>query len=504
MAAFRIANLKKTWYYLKKNGLSAACLAAAERLSESRRTPYVYEPPEEDVLREQRGTDISRLRISVVVPAFSPREAHLTALLDSLYAQTYPHWELVIADAGADGGTERLAERWAGAHGLTFERAAQRPGTDGTAEGEALWKDGAVRYLKLDRNLGISRNTNAGLACARGDYTGLLDHDDLLTPDALFETASAVEAGKKAGRQPLMLYSDEDKCDGAGSRFFEPNLKPDLDPDLLLSNNYVCHFLVTESALIRELGMRPEFDGAQDYDLVLRAAARGVPFFHIKKVLYHWRCHEDSTAQNPESKAYAYEAGRRAVEAFLKQTGRRAKVSHLKHLGFYRADYEGDIFAQRPDLGAVAGPLPPEKGRFRSGIYEPAENEVPRESAKSEGLREQADSKAPQKSAADGGCAEPEEKITMRFEGLRNGFSGPMHRAALQQDVEAADLRTMRVREELSGLYAQALQQAARDAERSGEEEAVRRASLEFCAKLRGMGWRILWDPQGAGGREKT
>ena len=487
MAAFRIANLKKTWYYLKKNGLSAACLAALERLGESRQASYVYESPGEDVLEAQRGTDLGRLRISVVVPAFMPKEAHLTALLDSLYVQTYPHWELVIADAGADGGTKQLAERWAGLHGLFFERTAQSPGTDGTAAGKAIWKDGAVRYLKLEKNLGISRNTNAGLAYARGDYIGLLDHDDLLSPDALFETASAVETGKKAGRQPLLLYSDEDKCDGSGSRFFEPNLKPDLDPDLLLSNNYICHFLVMESRLIRELGMRAEFDGAQDYDLVLRAAALGVPFCHIKKVLYHWRCHEDSTAQNPKSKAYAYEAGKCAIEAFLAQTGKRAKVSHLKHLGFYRVDYEGDIFAQRPDLGAVACPLPPKKGRFCSGIYD---------SAAGAGW---------QKPTADVGLQETAANVRMRFEGLRNGFSGPMHRAALQQDVEAADLRTLRVRKELSGLYAQALQRAEREREQYGEEEgAMRRASLEFCAKLREMGYRILWDPEGTGGRVKS
>ena len=485
MAAFSFANLKRTWYYLKKNGFRAACLAVAERLSESRQTPYVYEAPAEDTLKTQRETAVSRIRISVVVPAFSPRKEHLTALLDSLCAQTYPHWELVIADAGPDDETGQLAERWAGAHGLFFERIPRTPGEahavgknvrSGTALSEewtgpddleaaggervrdAVWREKAVRCLKLQENRGISRNTDAGLACVRGDYTGLLDHDDLLTPDALFEVAAAVEAGKRAGQPPLVLYSDEDKCDGTGTRFFEPNRKPELDLDLLLSNNYICHFLVMESGLIRELGMRAAFDGAQDYDLVLRAAERGVPFFHVKKVLYHWRCHGASTAQNPESKGYAYEAGKRAVEDFLERTGRRAEVSHLKHLGFYRADYEGDLFAQRPDLGAVAYPLPPRGGRFRSGIYETAE----------------------------GG--------EMRYAGLRNGFSGPLHRAALQQEADAADLRAMRVRPELSALYGQALARALD----GGGEARMRAESLAFCGQMRGMGYRILWDPQGA------
>lgn len=463
-----LSNLKRTWYYLQKNGLRAACLAAAERLEEARQAPYRYEPPAPDVLEAQKKTEISRLRISVAVPVFRPGQDHLTALLDSLLAQTYPHWELVLADAGGDGEAERLAERWAASHGVSFERIAPETDADRAAQGGERnlpetkapgWRDRTVRYLRLRENRGISTNTNAGLACARGDYTGLLDHDDLLTPDALFEMAAAVEAERQAGRPPAVLYSDEDKCDAAGVRFFEPHRKPDFDPDLLLSNNYICHFLVMESGLIRALGMREAYEGAQDYDLVLRAASRKAPFYHVKKILYHWRCHEASTAQNPRSKAYAYEAGKRAVEAFLCRAGWKARVSHLQHLGFYRADYEGDIFAVRADLGAVARPLPPERGRFRSGIYE-----------------------------NDG---------RMRFEGLRSGFSGPMHRAALQQEAETADLRAMRVRPELEALYRQALERAGRAEESGGDPEAqLLRQSRRFCGELHNMGYRILWDPQ--------
>ena len=108
------------------------------------------------------------------------------------------------------------------------------------------------------------------------------------------------------------MFSDEYKCDGAASRFYEPNFKPDFDGELLLTNNYICHFTVIETAFLKELKLRSGFDGAQDYDLVLRAYAAGGQFVHVPKVLYHWRCHEASTASNPQSKRYAYEAGQRA------------------------------------------------------------------------------------------------------------------------------------------------------------------------------------------------
>lgn len=446
MAVVCLSNLRKLWFYLQKNGIKETWRALCERLGESRQASYFYAPPAQEVLRAQRETAVSTIRLSVVVPAFETLPAHLTALLSSLQNQTYPHWELILADAGRTDTVYRTARQFAAKNGLFWDEAKK-----GEASG---WIDGAVRYRKLKENRGISENTNAGIDCASGAYVGLLDHDDLLTPDALYETASAVEAGRAAGKRPLVLYSDEDKCDEKGLRFYEPHLKCGFNPDLLLSNNYICHFLVMDRELIRRLRLRRDFDGAQDYDLVLRAMAEKAPFSHIPKVLYHWRCHEASTAQNPRSKAYAYEAGKRAVEAFCKEAGWQVAVSGLKHLGFYRVDYKGDLFAQRGDVGALAGPLPAKK-EFRSGIYEP-----------------------------DG---------SMRFAGLKKGFSGPLHRAALQQDVEAADLRGMRVRKELEPLYDRAMEQIRRG---NQEEADFVDESVRFCREIRQKGYRILWDPQ--------
>lgn len=448
MAVLSRTNLKRTWYYFRKNGIKAAYLAALERLEDSRKTPYIYQLPSESELQKQRSQPAGDVRFSVVVPAFETRTEYLEALLESVYTQTYPHWELLIADASESAGVKTALEQWTKKRGILLER-----------ENADSWKDRGIRYIQLKKNGGISRNTNIGIDHAKGDYIGLLDHDDLLTPDALYEFAAALEEGKKAELQPQVLYSDEDKCDGPAAFFYEPHCKPDFNKDLLLSNNYICHFLAMENALLKKLKLRPEFDGAQDYDLVLRAARQGARFLHVPKILYHWRCHDDSTAANPQSKSYAYEAGKRAVEDFCRAAGWQANVSHLKHLGFYRIDYTEDVLKQRPELGALAAPLPDRK-MLRSGIYE--------------------------------------EDGKMRYAGLRKGFSGPMHRAALQQDVERADLRSMRVRDELAPLYEEALKRLKKT---GGKEEEIRRESVCFCEEIKKAGYQILWDPSESGGQ---
>ncbi len=443
MAVISRSNLKKTWYYMKKNGLSAAVLAVLERLETAKEVPYVYEPPREEILERQRSSGLQGPSFSVVVPAYATRPDHLRALLDGMKAQTYPNWELLIADATADGSVFKAAKNWAGECGIPLV---------GATEGQAF-SQRCIRYLKLEKNLGIAGNTNRGIEMARGEYTGLLDHDDLLTPDALYEMARAAMREKETGMRPDVLYSDEDKCDDAAIHFYEPHQKTDFNADLLLTNNYICHFLVMETGLLQRLLLRPGYDGAQDYDLVLRAMTEGARFFHVPKVLYHWRCHQDSTAANPGSKAYAYEAGKRAVEDCCRRAGWKASVSHLKHLGFYRVDYEGGVFAQRPEIGAVAGPLPGGR-RFRSGIY-----------------------------LADG---------RMLYEGLRKGFSGPMHRAALQQDVRIADLRGMKVRPAMEPIWRTALERM-----KGSREEDVFAQSAAFCKEMEKRGLTILWDPQG-------
>ncbi|MCD7750716.1 MAG: glycosyltransferase [Lachnospiraceae bacterium] len=390
------SNWKKTYHYLRKNGPRAALNAALERLSERDNNSYTYTPPSEEELNHQRaGQDISGIRFSILVPVYQTPEPYFQEMIESVRAQTYENWELILADASPTDVLRPLAE---GAH------------------------DPRIHYLKLKENKGISANTNEALSHAAGDYIGLLDHDDVLTPDALYEMARAIEESKKQGSPARLLYSDEDKWDGEAS-FYDPNFKPAFDQDLLWSNNYICHFLVMETALMKALLFRPDFDGAQDYDLVLRACGKimqnqetgnSSQVLNISRVLYHWRCHRESTAGNPQSKRYAYEAGLKAVQANLKERGIAANVSHSMHLGFYRVDYD-DIFRDRPEVAMVVGPVY-RKGRIVSGALDEAGKPL--------------------------------------YEGLHRGFDGGhLHRAGLWQSCPMGDFANCEVRPELWDVF---------------------------------------------------
>jgi glycosyltransferase involved in cell wall biosynthesis len=287
----KLSNLKKTIYYLKKNGFRKAYYAAVERASSERKDDYHYDSLPDSVLKEQAGkaSEFST-RFSILVPAFETREEFLRALINSVLAQTCGNWELILADASK---------------------------TDRVSEVVKEYTDSRIRYHRLKENLGISGNTNEALKTATGEYVALLDHDDLLTEDALFECASVIEAYRKDNLELRMLYSDEDKCNSNGTSFYEVNRKPEFNLDLILSNNYICHLLVMQRELMQELEFRSSVDGAQDHDIILRAVDRmmgedrhaarkaKLPVAHIPKVLYHWRCYEGSTSENPESKRYA-------------------------------------------------------------------------------------------------------------------------------------------------------------------------------------------------------
>lgn len=144
----------------------------------------------------------------------------------------------------------------------------------------------------------------------------LVDHDDELTPDALYECVQRLNEK----RDTLVIYSDEDKMTMDGNKFFQPHFKPDFNIDLLCTVNYICHLFVVKRDIIDMVGMlRSEFDGAQDYDFIFRCTEQAgrEHICHIPRILYHWRCHEDSTAENPESKLYAFEAGKRQCRLIM-------------------------------------------------------------------------------------------------------------------------------------------------------------------------------------------
>ena len=234
--------------------------------------------------------------------------------MDTVKAQTYPNWELCLSDgSGADSPIRKLLESLAAS-------------------------DERIKVIYHEKALQISENTNAGIEAATGDYIAFADHDDELTPHALFQCVKALNEN----RDIRILYSDEDKMSMDGHKFFQPHFKPDYNPDLLCTVNYICHLFVVDREIISQVGMlRKEFDGAQDYDFIFRCVENVKPeqIYHIPKILYHWRCHEDSTAENPESKTYAFEAGKRAIEEHYKRTGINAEVLQGEFLGLYRTRF---------------------------------------------------------------------------------------------------------------------------------------------------------------------
>ncbi|MBQ6377029.1 MAG: glycosyltransferase family 2 protein [Lachnospiraceae bacterium] len=278
-----------------------------------------------ETLRKQRNHPIADgPLISIVVPAYRTPEKFLTELIRSVREQSYENFELVIADAGAKGSAE------------TAEEGSVCSVTNAFAE-----TDPRIRYVPLAENYGIAENTNRGMAAAKGEYIGFLDHDDLLEPNALYEIAlQIVQKGAD------LLYTDEDKVNSGLTKYYQPHFKPGFNEDLLRSNNYITHFLVVKRELIDRAGVfNPEMDGAQDYDFIFRCTEKAECIVRVPGVLYHWRTHEASTADNPMSKQYAYDAGKRAIEAHLARIGQEGEVEALPDFGFYRVKYPADLSA---------------------------------------------------------------------------------------------------------------------------------------------------------------
>ena len=312
--------IKKAFLYFKHFGPREFMNHLFERL-EPEEVPYgpwyeSHKPDDAELMRQRRTRIEGGPVISILVPAYMTREIFLRQLIESVKAQTYDRWELCIADASDKEYPE---------------------GTRGVAEivREYSSSDPRIRYKKLAENISISANTNEAFAMAEGDYIGFLDHDDLLAPQALFRMAEAVNA-----HGADMLYSDEDKVSEDLKKHFQPHFKPEFNLDLLRSNNYITHFLVVKKTLAEEVGLlRDEMNGAQDYDFIFRCSEKAEKIVRIPEILYHWRTSETSTADNPMSKQYAYEAGARAISGNLVRTGTSGTVESLPDFGFYRVRY---------------------------------------------------------------------------------------------------------------------------------------------------------------------
>ncbi len=253
-------------------------------------------------------------KIAVLMPVYNPKQACLENAIQSVLAQYYPHFELCIAD---DASTKAYVKE--------ILQAVEQ-------------SDARVKVIFRDNNGHISAASNSALSLVTADYVALMDHDDLLTPDALYWVAKTII------EQPnvQLIYSDEDKMDVQGQRY-APYFKPDWNPELFLSHNFICHLGVYKTAKIRELGgFNADFDGAQDYDLALRysESIEAQTIVHIPHILYHWRAVEGSTANGVQEKSYAEAKIAKAVQAHLQRQNRLAQVTaHARLPGALRVQY---------------------------------------------------------------------------------------------------------------------------------------------------------------------
>ncbi len=395
LALFHWETVEVAWEYFQKHGLLALFKKSVHKI-QNIQDDYDYNEwykkvritDEELAKQRESAADFAmQPTFSIVIPVYATPEKFLRRMLDSIRAQTYPKFEVCLVDA-------------------TPYAKIQHDPAQGRTPQEVLAEyadaDSRFRYATLAENLGIAENTNAAIRMATGDFIVLADHDDELEPQALYECVRAINAHPDV----QVLYSDEDKVDFEDIYYFEPHFKTDFNPDLLRSVNYICHLFVARRSLLdaiaetaadgRKIYERSAYDGAQDYDLILRATekaqameqARLASFanasdgnavtnpqpaiaaaldphdqellrqgrftssniIHIPMVLYHWRAHQASTAQHPEAKLYAFEAGARAVYDHCKRIGLPVKkVEQGITYGFYHPIYEN----QQPLISVV-------------------------------------------------------------------------------------------------------------------------------------------------------
>ena len=414
LALFHWETVEVAWEYFQKHGLRALFKKSVHKI-QNIQDDYDYNEwykkiritDEELAKQRESAADFAmQPTFSIVIPVYATPEKFLRRMLDSIREQTYPKFEVCLVDATPYAK-------------IQHDPAQGRTPQEVLAEYAAA--DSRFRYETLTENLGIAENTNAAIRMATGDFIVLADHDDELEPQALYECVRAINAHPDV----QVLYSDEDKVDFEDIYYFEPHFKTDFNPDLLRSVNYICHLFVARRSLLdaiaetaadgQKIYERSAYDGAQDYDLILRATeeaqamerARLASFanasdanavtdaqqsdavtstmadaepresaqpaiaaalnpldqtllrqgrftssniIHIPMVLYHWRAHQASTAQHPEAKLYAFEAGARAVYDHCKRIGLPVKkVEQGITYGFYHPIYEN----QQPLISVV-------------------------------------------------------------------------------------------------------------------------------------------------------
>ena len=307
----------RTVGYFSRNGLKNTIRKIKFELKYKNQENYdfwidVHEDYDKKAIIEEIKAFTYKPKVSIVMPVYNVEEQWLRACVESVRNQYYENWELCIAD---DNSSE----------------AHIKPLLE-----EFKMLDSRIKVVYREENGHISEASNSALAIATGEFVGLLDNDDTLADFALYEVVKLLNQHPQAD----LIYSDEDKLSEDNKRS-QPFFKTDWAPDILLATNYICHFGVYRKNIIDEIGgFRKGYEGAQDYDLVLRFTEKTDQIFHIQKILYHWRMISNSTAVNPDSKGYAFEAGLKSLEDALERRGIKGTVSHGAFPGVYNIEYE--------------------------------------------------------------------------------------------------------------------------------------------------------------------
>lgn len=305
MQNLRKEGIKSTW---KKVLLK---FSTKKRMEEIIRQFHLTEKEREE---QEKTVFPIKIKFSILVPLYNTPENFLKEMLESVCAQTYKNWELCLAD-GSDlkhSNVEKICKKYAS-------------------------KDTRIKYQKIQKNLGISENTNVCIDMAEGDYIALFDHDDLLHPSVLYENMKVI-----VKERADFIYTDEATFEKTINNIITAHFKPDYGLDTLRGNNYICHFSVFSKKLLEKAGrFRKEFDGSQDHDLILRLTEQAEKIVHIQKILYYWRSHPASVAADINSKTYAIEAGKKAVLESIHRSGMEAVVESSKAFPtIYRIKYK--------------------------------------------------------------------------------------------------------------------------------------------------------------------
>ncbi len=320
MSLLSITNIRKSIYYIRNFGFKTFTRKVRNKIFSVLSGERQYQiwikknEPKKIGLESQRHKVFDyEPKISIITPVFNTPKKILIEMIESVINQTYKNWELCIADGNSK--EQQLKE--------ILKIYAE--------------KDNRIKIKFLQENKGIAGNSNEALSASTGVLITFLDHDDKLSPFALYEIVNAINKNLDTD----FFYSDEDILSYNGKKRLKPHFKPDWSPDTLRSYNYITHLTVIRRDLLDKIGwFRDGFDGSQDYDLILRATEYAKKIIHIHKILYHWRESKGSAAGNPFAKSYAYDAAKKALSEHLLRIGLKGDVQDSSLWGIYTVKYE--------------------------------------------------------------------------------------------------------------------------------------------------------------------